>query len=91
MKSSTWIRGYMDSPHHTRSSDASEPPSKQAHASYSSQSASTSATEPVVISDDSATVNDMAEPSNQNNISKNYSLGNMVAAKRAFPQMQILT
>ena len=36
-----------------------------------SQSASTSATEPVVVSDDSATVNDMVEPSNSNNIAAN--------------------
>ena len=36
-----------------------------------SQSASTSATEPVVVSDDSATVNDMVEPSNSNNIATN--------------------
>lgn len=71
MKSSAWIHGYMDSPHHTRSSDASEPPSKQAHTSHSSQSAYTSATEPVVVSDDSATVNDMVEPSNSNNIAAN--------------------
>ena len=71
MKSSAWIRGYMDSPHHTRSSDASEPPSKQAHTSHSSQSASTSATEPVVVSDGSAIVNDIVEPSNSNNIAAN--------------------
>ena len=73
MKSSAWIRGYMDSHslHHTQSSDASEPPSKWACTSHSFLSASTSATKPVVISDDSATVNNMAAPSNSNNIAAN--------------------
>ena len=37
----------------------------------SSQSTSTSTTEPVVVSDDSATVNDRVEPSNSNNIAAN--------------------
>ena len=37
----------------------------------SSQSASTSATESVVVSDDSATVNDMVEPNYSNNIAAN--------------------
>ena len=54
----------MDLPHHNHSSRfwaalKIGTPSR----TRSSQSASTSATEPVVVSDDSATVNDMVEPS----------------------------
>ena len=62
----------MDLPHHNHSSrfwaalKIGTP-----HRICSSQSASTSATEPVVVSDDSATANDMVEPSNSNNIAAN--------------------
>lgn len=59
----------MDSPHRSQSSDLSEPPLKQARTSQSS--ASTSASEPVVVSVDPPAFNDAAEPANSNNIAAN--------------------
>lgn len=62
----------MDSPHHNHSSRFwASLKIGTPSCTCSSQSASTSATEPFVVSDDSATINDMVEPSNSNNIAAN--------------------